>query len=187
MTNDVKTKVADIVTKSKKAGIKYVILHYVGVANTDTTAERISWYHKVKLRWSKDGYHLFLNDDGLIEYLDPIGTRVNGCLGTGNTWWERARGIKSNEEYIGVKALHICFETVKGYSMSKTQEEVLLYLFKELIKSNPNILIGGHREFPDYASWNKRQQTLCPGFSVSDWLMEKGISKANCFYEVFVP
>ena len=172
--------IAEIVAEAVKNGIKYVILHYVGVANADTSGKAISYYHKVTNGWKRDGYHLFLNHDGKIELLEPIGVRVNGCEATG---W----GKYSNEEYIGVKALQICFETVKGLQMSETQDKLLIQLFKALTKEIPVVLIGGHREFPDLTSWNKRQKTVCPAFSVSDWLLANGIPRRNVFYEVWKP
>lgn len=176
-----------IAKEAKGKGIRYLPLHYVGVANADTSGEAITRYHKNTLGWKADGYHLFLNHDGIIEELEPIGTRANGCRASGRSWWNRWSKFPSNEEYIGIKALHICFETIVGYKMSSTQERLLLELFRELIRQIPNILIGGHREFPDYENWNKRQNTLCPGFSVSDWLKDAGILKSNCFYEVWKP
>ena len=64
--------IAEIVTEAVKYGIIYVILHYVGVANADTSGKAISYYHKVTNGWKRDGYHLFLNHDGKIELLEPI-------------------------------------------------------------------------------------------------------------------
>lgn len=154
---------------------KYFIIHYTGV-NADTSAANISWYHKVFLRWSRDGYHHLLNTDGVIEDLEPLWARVNGCRSTG--WFKN-----SNEEYVGINAYQICFETLQNLKMSKTQDEVITYLLTELVNKYPDILIGGHREFPDFTSPTKRQQTACPGFSVSDWLISKGIPKRNIFYE----
>lgn len=180
-------KILELVHECVKRNICYVIIHYVGVANADTSGKAISYYHKVTLRWKKDGYHLFLNHDGKVEALEPIGTRVNGCRASGWSWkWPWGK-TTSNEEWIGVKALHICFETVEGYKMSATQEQVLLAFFKKLLQANPKILIGGHREFPDFQNWNKRQNTICPGYSVSDWLIANGISASNAFYEVWKP
>lgn len=176
-----------IAKEAKEKGIKYLPLHYVGVANADTSGEAITNYHKKILGWKADGYHFFLNHDGILEELEPLGTRVNGCLASGKRWWKPWSKYPSNEEYIGVKSLHMCFETINGYKMSPTQEKIFIALFKELIRQIPGILIGGHREFPDYENWNKRQNTICPGFSVSDWLMANGIPKANCFYEVWKP
>lgn len=176
-----------IASDCRKLGISYVAIHYVGVANADTSGTAITNYHKNTLGWKKDGYHIFLNHDGKVEFLEKIGERVNGCKATGKSWWKPWSKIPSNEEYIGVKCLHICFETIEGYQMSPTQDKVLINLFLQLIKFIPNILIAGHRELPDFENYNKRQNTLCPGYSVSDWLMANGIPKANCFYEVWKP
>lgn len=180
-------KILELVRECLKKNICYVIIHYVGVANADTSGQAITYYHKVVKRWKADGYHLFLNHDGKVEQLEPIGTRVNGCRASGWTWYKPWSRTTSNEEWIGVKALHICFETVEGYQMSDTQKQVLIAFFKQLIQKNPSVLIGGHREYPDFQNYNNRQNTLCPGYSVSDWLVENGVSARNAFYEVWKP
>jgi hypothetical protein len=180
-------KIKLILRQAKAAGIKYVIIHYVGVANADTSGKAISYYHKKTLGWGTDGYHLFLNDDGNFEDLEPIGKRVNGCRASGRSWYNPWSKTPSNEEYIGEKTLQICFETVKGYDKSYKQDQVLLILFEALRRAIPTILVGGHREFPDYANYNKRQNTICPGYSVSDWLIGNMFPKENCFYEVWKP
>lgn len=180
-------KILELVRECIQKNICYVIIHYVGVANADTSGKSITYYHKVVKGWKTDGYHLFLNHDGKIEQLEPIGKRVNGCRASGWTWYKPWSKTTSNEEWIGVKALQVCFETVEGYKMSPTQEQVLIAFFKQLTQKNPRILIGGHREFPDFQNWNKRQNTICPGYSVSDWLIANGISAKNAFYEVFKP
>jgi len=180
LSTEILKKLDSIVDACVIQGILYFIIHYVGVANANTTGKQISYYHKVVLGWRRDGYHLFLNDDGLIEDLEPIGVRVNGCLRTGY-------GSNSNEEYIGVKAFHICFETTKGYTMNELQELVLMTLSKKLIEKIPNIRIGGHREFPDLTAKGKRQQTLCPGYSVEHQLERFGIKDNNIFYRWWKP
>lgn len=180
ITQEIKNKVAQIVALAVKHNILYFVLHYVGVANADTTAKNVNFYHRIRLGWSHDGYHLFLNDTGLIEDLEPIGNVVFGCKRSG---WSKY----SNEEWIGVKSLHLCYETLAGYLMSGMQSEVLEYLCKELIKAIPNILIGGHREFPDLTQKNRRQNTLCPGISVEHWLEKRGIKDKNIFYRVWKP
>lgn len=176
---EIKTKIRQVILSIVASGKKFAILHYTGV-DADTSASKISWYHKIFLRWKRDGYHNFLNTDGKIEDLEPVWARVNGCLSTG--WFKN-----SNEYYIGSNAYQICFETLANLKMSAKQEEVLIYFFKELIKACPDIQIGGHREFPDLTAYNKRQQTACPGFSVSDWLLANGIPRKNIFYEVWKP
>lgn len=180
-------KIAEVVAECKAKNIVYASLHYVGVANADTTGQAITTYHKKTLGWKKDGYHIFLNDNGNVEHLEPIGTRVNGMKRTGNAWYKPWSRYNSNEKWIGVQTLQICFETLNGYKFSAIQDQCLIALFKALIKAIPNFTIGGHREFPDFANKNYRQNTLCPGFSVSDWLMDRGIPRANCFFEVWTP
>jgi hypothetical protein len=106
---------------------------------------------------------------------------VNGCASTG-WWWKNV-----NEQYVGSNAYQIVFETLENLKMSKMQEAVLIHFFTELVKACPDIQIGGHREFPDLTAPNKRQQTACPGFSVSDWLLENDIPMKNVFYEVWKP
>lgn len=172
-------KIKQLITQIKATGKKFVIIHYTGV-NADTSAASISWYHKIFLKWKRDGYHNLLNTDGKIEDLEPVWARVNGCLATG--WFKN-----SNEYYIGKNAYQIVFETLAKLEMSDKQNEVLIYFLKELVKVCPDIQIGGHREYPDLTAPNKRQQTQCPGFSVSDWLLANGIPKRNVFYEVWKP
>ena len=172
-------KIRALIAQIKATGKKFVIIHYTGV-NADTSAASISWYHKIRLGWFRDGYHNFINTDGKIEDLEPVWARVNGCLATG--WFKN-----SNEYFIGSNAYQLCFETLTNLKMSDKQNEVLIYFFQELIKVCPDIQIGGHREFPDLTSPTKRQQTQCPGFSVSDWLLANGIPRRNVFYEVWKP
>ena len=66
--------------------------------------------------------------------------------------------------------------------MNSIQQEALIYLYKRLIEEIPGIQIGGHREFPDFSSPNKLQQTLCPGFSVKEWLKANKIKNSNIFH-----
>lgn len=177
--DSIKRIITQLIMSIKASGKLYVIIHYIG-ANADTSGAQVSWYHKIFKGWTRDGYHTFLNHDGVIESLEPIWARVNGCASTG--WWG-----KSNEKYVGKNAYQICFETLTNLKMSAKQSEVLIYFFKQLVEACPDIQIGGHREFPDLTAYNKRQQTQCPGFSVSDWLIENGIPVKNIFYEVWKP
>ncbi len=185
ITDAIRATIKQIAAAVKSTGKKYVILHYIG-ANADTSGAAVTRFHKVIKGWSRDGYHYFLNHDGTFEQLEPVWARVNGCARTGfiNRIW---RPELDNEKYIGVNAFQIVFETLKDLKMSDTQNEVLIELFREIIKLNPDIQIGGHREFPDLTAWNKRQQTACPGFSVSDWLLKHAIPRKNIFYESWRP
>jgi len=173
--DETKRQITRIIQGIVASGKLFVILHYTGV-NADTSASAIKWYHKIKLGWSRDGYHDFINHDGKIENLEPVGARVNGCRASG---W----GKNSNEYYVGVNAYQICYETLTGLKMPAMVEAVLIHFFTELVKAVPNIQIGGHREFPDFTAPNKRQQTACPGVSVSDWLLNHEIPLKNVFYE----
>ena len=155
---------------------KYFVIHYVG-ANSDTSAKIIKWYHTIQKGWGRAGYNSFLNFDGQIEEVEPVSLPVYGMF---NGWGK-------NSEWTE-KSFQICCETVNPQlKLHPAQEEALIYLINACLKLNPNLLIGGHREFPDL-SWygrNKRQNTACPGFSVSDWLVSKGIPYKNCFYFVW--
>ena len=173
--DSVKRVITQIILQIVASKKKYVILHYTGV-NADTSASSIKWYHKIKLGWSRDGYHDFVNHDGIIENLEPVWARVNGCRASG---W----GAKSNEKYVGKDAYQICYETLTGYKMPAMVEAVLIHFFTELVKAVPDIQIAGHREMPDFMSPTKRQQTACPGISVSDWLLNHAIPLKNVFYE----
>ena len=179
LTDEMKAAIQAIAQEIKDTGKKYFIIHYIG-ANADTSGKQVSWYHKIKNGWKRDGYHIFVNDDGKIERLEPTFARVNGCRASG---W----GKNSNEPYIGVAAFQVCFETLKDLKFSKMQEAVLIELIRQAIRLVPDIQIGGHREFPDLTAPGKRQQTACPGFSVSDWLLRFSIPRKNIFYEVWKP
>lgn len=179
---ETKQEITRIIRGIVATGKLFVILHYTGV-NADTSASAIKWYHKIKLGWSRDGYHDFINHDGKIENLEPVWARVNGCKSTGKSTWNPWSKYPSNEYYVGVNAYQICYETLTGLKMPDMVESVLIHFFTELVKAVPNIQIGGHREFPDFTAPNKRQQTACPGVSVSDWLLNHAIPLKNIFYE----
>lgn len=178
--DSIKRIITLIILAIKATGKKYVILHYTGV-NADTSGAAITQYHKVLKRWTRDGYHHFINHNGIIEQLEPVWARVNGCASTG-WWWKNV-----NEQYVGSNAYQIVYETLADLKMSPMVEAVLIYFFTELVQAVPDIQIGGHREFPDLTAPNKRQQTQCPGFSVSDWLLANDIPVKNIFYEVWKP
>ena len=179
LTPEKKSEIALIAQRIKIEKKKYFILHYVG-ANADTSGKAITWWHKFKLGWKRDGYHIFLNADGKFEELEPFWVRVNGCRASG---W----GKNSNEPYIGTNAFQLCFETLENLQANELQKEILITLVKEVVKLLPDIQIGGHREFPDLTAPNKRQQTACPGFSVSDWLLAHAVPRKNIFYESWKP
>ena len=155
---------------------KYFVIHYIG-ANSDTSAKLVKWYHLVQKGWGRAGYNSFLNFDGQIEEVEPVTVPVYGMFA----------GWGKNSEWTE-NSFQICCETVnKQLKLHPEQEEALIYLINAILKLNPNLLVGGHREFPDL-SWygrNKRQNTQCPGFSVSDWLVSKSIPRKNCFYFVW--
>lgn len=176
MTAEQKNKLTAIAEEIVRYGKKYIALHYIG-ANSDTMGKIVKWYHTKVKGWGRAGYHLFMNWDGTVEEIEPTNSVVNGM----SAGWGRNREWTEN-------AFQLCFETVnKELKIHPAQEEAILYLVKEVIKRNPKVLIGGHREFPDL-SWmgnRGRQNTGCPGFSVSDWLVANGVKRENCFYFVY--
>lgn len=176
MTAEQKNKLTAIAEEIVRYGKKYIALHYIG-ANSDTMGKIVKWYHTKVKGWGRAGYHLFMNWDGTVEEIEPTNSVVNGM----SAGWGR------NREWTET-AFQLCFGTVnKELKLHPSQAEAILYLGKEVIKRNPKVLIGGHREFPDL-SWmgnRGRQNTGCPGFSVSDWLEANGVKRENCFYFVY--
>ena len=147
MNKDIESYIAQLARMIKVVGHKYISLHYTGV-NADTSAQSISWYHKHVLGYKRDGYHRFINHDGVIEMLEPITFQVSGMYSP--LAWEYIKdpnGFKEIRNILPV-CFQICFETLKDLKMSAVQEEVLIAFFKKAIEFSPDILIGGHNEFP---------------------------------------
>lgn len=160
-----KRAILNIIEEMLSEGKDIIAIHYTGDEN-DTDGQKVRWYHRFVKKWSRAGYHRFVNSDGLIDFVESIYYAVNGML-----WdqWGRNTGIIK-------RSLQICFETTnKNLQLSPKQEAILLFLCKSAITMIPGVLIGGHREFP-------YQATQCPGFDVEAWLRKNGIPDKNNYY-----
>lgn len=94
--------------------------------------------HWKSMGWKNDGYHIVINLDGSIEYLNDFSVITNGVKG------------------FNSKSIHICYvggvrEVSKGVwkgfdTRTPEQKESLLKVLKELRPCYPDAEILGHRD-----------------------------------------
>jgi len=149
--------------------IKYIVLHCsAGPQNQSLDVIRNYWKMK---GWTRPGYHHIIAADGTIHDMQPIELPSNGVAGF------NAHSIHIS--YLGgVDAAGRPFDnrTDKQKAMQKMLVQKYMAMF-------PEAIVLGHRDFsPDKNrdgiiqpnEWMKS----CPSFSVKDWLISEGISKA---------
>lgn len=160
-----KKAIVNILEEMASEGKNVIAIHYTG-ADTDTDGQKIRWYHRFINKWSRAGYHRFVNADGIIDFMESIPYSVNGMLW--DQWGRNAALLK--------RTFQICFETTnKALKLSPKQEMILEYMCIQAVRMIPDVLIGGHKEFPF-------QATACPGFDVEAWLISRGIPAKNIYY-----
>jgi len=112
--------------------------------------------------WSRLGYSVMIHRDGRREIITPY--NGDDVITSDEMTWGVA-GINSIARHVvlvGGKG------PLSGFLNHFTEEQDIdLFAFCKLtILHHPDIIIAGHNQFADKS---------CPGFSVYDWLMDKGI------------
>lgn len=147
--------------------VKYLVIH------TTASPQRFDWqwirHYFIKiLKWTVEGYHVFINDDGNIKRLVDNKCQSNGV-----------REFRGKDIHIhNGNSFHIVFEggiDEKGNGIdnrTEAQKKSLESVVKWYLIQYPHILILGH---------NQVAQKLCPCFNTIEWLREIGIQEKNIY------
>lgn len=151
----------------KKEDVKYLVIHTTA-SPQKYTWEWIRWYFIKVLKWSVEGYHVFVNDDGHVKRLVQNEHQSNGV-----------RAFRGKDIYIhNGNSFHIVYEggiDAKGNGIDNRtdiQKEKLKAIVEWYVEEFPNILILGH---------NQVAQKLCPCFNTIEWLREIGVPEKNIY------
>lgn len=132
--------------------IKFLVLHCTATPQ-NTTIESIKNYWKNTLGWKNPGYHFMIKADGEVVNILPIEQISNGVAGYNTP--------SINISYIGgVDAKNQPID-----NRTDAQKASMIKLLKQLKKQFPNVVIQGHRDFPNV-------KKACPSFDVKGWLKQ---------------
>lgn len=131
--------------------IKYLAIHCTATSQKAKIESILNYWRKT-LGWKNPGYHFIIKPNGEIVELLPIEKISNGVRGYNS--------VIINISYIG---------GVDKYNMpidnrTDKQKESMLKLVKKYKSIYPNIIIQGHRDFPNV-------KKACPSFDVKKWLL----------------
>jgi len=126
--------------------IQYLAVHCTGTF-TNATVSGILNYWKNNLRWRNPGYHLMFPYNGGFTYVHDFNLRSNGVADFNATSINISTigGLDSNRQTVD--------------TMTEQQNRLVEITIEEFIKRFPNIIILGHRGFPNV---NK----ACPCYDV---------------------
>ena len=130
--------------------IKYLAIHCTATSQKAKVSSIVN-YWKNTLGWKFPGYHFIIEPNGNIVELLPIDKVSNGVKGFNS--------VSINISYIGG-----IDENGKPFD-NRTDAQILsmICIVKQYKKTFPNIIIQGHRDFPNVAK-------ACPSFDVKQWL-----------------
>ena len=134
--------------------IKYLAIHCTATSQKAKVSSIVN-YWKNTLGWANAGYHFIIEPSGNVVELLSIDKVSNGV-----------RGFNSesiNISYIG----GIDANTKPTDNRTDEQIKSMITLVKKYKELYPNIIIQGHRDFPNV-------KKACPSFDVKKWLT------ANC-------
>ena len=124
--------------------IKYIVIHCTAT-QPNATKESILNYWKNVLKWKSVGYHILIDENGVIHELARYEQITNGVKGY-------------NSEIINFSYIGGIDEKGKPKdTRTPKQKESLLYLIKQAKKQFPNAIVQGHRDF-------KGVKKACPSF-----------------------
>lgn len=125
-----------------KRKINHIVIHCTGTVQ-NAKVESIQKYWRENLGWKSPGYHILIQADGTMHYLQPFDKPTNGVKG-----WN-ANSIHIS--YIGGKD--------KDDRTDEQKESIIRAIKEALEYARPHIpIIQGHR---DFANVSKN----CPNFN----------------------
>jgi N-acetylmuramoyl-L-alanine amidase len=130
--------------------IKYLAIHCTATSQKAKVSSIVN-YWKNTLGWKNAGYHFIIEPSGNVVELLSIDKVSNGV-----------RGFNSesiNISYIG----GIDANTKPTDNRTDEQIKSMIKLVKKYKELYPNIIIQGHRDFPNV-------KKDCPSFDVKKWL-----------------
>ena len=124
-----------------KRKINHIVLHCTATGQ-NASVQSIQRYWRENLGWKSPGYHVLIEANGLMHYLQPFDKPTNGVKG-----WN-ANSIHIS--YIGGKDID---------NRTEKQKESIVRAIKEALDyAYPHIpIIQGHRDFPNVTK-------ACPRF-----------------------
>jgi N-acetylmuramoyl-L-alanine amidase len=142
---------------------KYFVVHWAATsAGQDVTMSDLHQWHIVQRKWDRYGYSDLIQLSGKIINITPYDD--DALVQQHEKTWG-ARGINAISR-------HVCIAAGPNQPISPIQYSSLLKLIHEELQANPNVLIIGH---------NQANNTLCPGFSVPDWLRANNVPNKNIY------
>jgi N-acetylmuramoyl-L-alanine amidase len=135
--------------------VKYLVIHCTATPQK-TTVESIQNYWRTKLKWISPGYHYIIEANGNVNHLQPLEKPSNGVAGYNS--------VSINIAYIG----GIDKNGFPSDNRTEKQIEQMIIILKKLVKIYPDVIIQGHRDFPNV-------KKDCPCFDVKKWIYGLGI------------
>lgn len=142
---------------------KYIAIHCTATKLSSTVdIERIRRWH-INRGWADVGYHYYIRIDGTLE----LGRDRDN---DGDIWEETGAHVRG----YNTGSIAICYEGGidedgnNADTRTEAQKSTMLILCKVFKSQNKNLIIQGHRDFPNVSK-------SCPNFDVAEWLKSVGI------------
>lgn len=116
--------------------INYIVVHCTAGAQNEKLSDLLAWFRK--LGWKNNGYHIWIDGNGVRHDITPLEEIANGVAGhnANSIHVSYAGGIDKNGKPID--------------NRTELQKSMLVSVLKELKQKFPKANILGHRDFsPD--------------------------------------